>query len=74
LHLCVSAKYIEVYNKACELVEDLLSKIYTEYKTFCKTSGQNSNSEMAIKKIECFSHKDGVDAHSLRGKDDISFG
>ena len=35
LHLCISAKNQEEMRKACRLVDDLLNKIYEEYKKFC---------------------------------------
>ena len=35
LHLCISAKNQEEMNKACKLVENLLNKIYEDYKIFC---------------------------------------
>ena len=57
LHLCVSAKYYELYGKACVLVEDLLTKIYGEYKTYCDEMKIDHDPEMAIKKIECFNPK-----------------
>jgi hypothetical protein len=51
LHLCVSAKYHDLYLKACELVESLLLKIYADYKTFHKHS---SSHDLTLKKIESF--------------------
>lgn len=57
LHLCVSAKYFELYGKACSLVEDLLVKIYAEYKSFCSEMKIENPPEMIIKKIECFNPK-----------------
>ena len=35
LHLCISAKNQEEMNKACILVENLLNKIYEDYKIYC---------------------------------------
>ena len=35
LHLCISAKNQEEMNKACKLVENLLNKIYEDYKIYC---------------------------------------
>jgi len=32
MHLCVSSKQQDTYEKATRLVSDLLSKIYNEYK------------------------------------------
>lgn len=56
LHLCVSAKYHEIYTNACKYVENLLSRIYEEYKDHNKNSCIYPDSEMAIKKIECFNN------------------
>ena len=36
LHLCVSAKNMEVYKSACNAVESLLNKIYEDYLAFLK--------------------------------------
>ena len=35
LHLCISAKNQEEMSKACKLVENLLTKIYDDYKMYC---------------------------------------
>ena len=35
LHLCISAKIKEGMDKACILVENLLNKIYEDYKKYC---------------------------------------
>jgi hypothetical protein len=35
LHLCISAKNQEEMNKACNLVDDLLNKIYQDYINYC---------------------------------------
>jgi len=31
LHLCVSSKFLQVYEKACEYTEELLNNIYDQY-------------------------------------------
>ena len=49
--MCVSAKYLDLYSKACELVENLLHKIYSEYRTYCKG---NVPYDLTVKKIESF--------------------
>lgn len=38
LHLCVSSKYLEKYQQACTLVQDLINSVYDEYKKFCYKS------------------------------------
>ena len=35
MHLCVSSKHKNVFQFAQQLVEDLLTAIYKEYKAFC---------------------------------------
>lgn len=50
LHLCVSAKYIDIYSKACSLVESLLSKIYSEYRMYSK----HNSMDLVVKKVESF--------------------
>ena len=40
LQLCMSAKLEEDFNKGCELIEDLLKKIYREYDLYCKKIGK----------------------------------
>jgi hypothetical protein len=40
LHLCLSSSDLEVYRYGCELVENLLKKIYRDYKKF--TEGNTS--------------------------------
>ena len=39
LHLCISAKNQEGMKKACECVNELLNKIYDDYKKFCSKNG-----------------------------------
>ena len=39
LHLCISAKNQEGMKKACECVNELLNKIYDDYKKFCNKNG-----------------------------------
>jgi len=31
LHLCVSSKFLQTYNKACQLTEDLINDVYEQY-------------------------------------------
>lgn len=53
LHLCVSAKYFDIYSKACDLVETLINKIYTDYRNYHKGSLQ---ADLTVKKIEGFAN------------------
>ena len=49
LHLCISTKNLELMEKACELVNDLLNKIYDDYKIFCLKMNVNPVSKIAKK-------------------------
>ena len=51
LHLCISAKNKEEMKKACECVNDLLNKIYEDYKNYCFKMGIYPISQIS-KKIE----------------------
>jgi len=59
LHLCVSSKFPDKYNKACQLVSDLLDKIFEEYKRYCYKHGMIAVKTLAILKEE--------GAHSRKG-------
>ena len=52
LHLCISARNKEELNKACILVEDLLNKIYDDYKKYCTKNNIFPLKQLAIK-IDC---------------------
>jgi len=54
MHLCVSSKYLEVYNMACQLVEELLNNLYREYDNYCRKSGRKYHTSLKIKRIEAF--------------------
>ena len=49
LHLCISTKNLELMEKACELVNDLLNKIYDDYKIYCLKMNVNPVSKIAKK-------------------------
>ena len=49
LHLCISAKNKEIMNKACECVNELLIKIYDDYKKYCLKNGIQPLSKIAQK-------------------------
>ena len=40
MHLYVSSKYWDSYEKATGLVSNLLMKIYNDYKIFCLNNGK----------------------------------
>jgi hypothetical protein len=54
LHLCISAKSKDVYELACQLVEELITTIYDEYRKFCQSRGRPLKVAPGIKKIETF--------------------
>lgn len=41
LHLCVSSKYLETYQKACQLTEKLINDIYDQYYKHCRTKNKS---------------------------------
>ncbi|CAK93751.1 unnamed protein product (macronuclear) [Paramecium tetraurelia] len=51
LHLCVSSKHNHLFLRACQLVEQLLIKIYDEYKMFGLSKGKKSFN-FGIKKVQ----------------------
>ena len=53
LHLCISARNKEELNKACILVEDLLNKIYDDYKKYCTKNNIFPILKQLAIKIDC---------------------
>ena len=53
LHLCISAKNQEEMKKACSLVDDLLNKIYDEYKKFCLKNNISPIAPQLANRIDC---------------------
>ena len=53
LHLCISAKNQEEMKKACGLVDDLLNKIYDEYKKFCIKNNITPVAPKLANRIDC---------------------
>ena len=53
LHLCISAKNQEEMKKACGLVDDLLNKIYDEYKKFCIKNNISPVASQLANRIDC---------------------
>ena len=49
LHLCISAKNKEIMNKACDCVNELLNKIYEDYKKHCFKIGIQPLNKIAQK-------------------------
>ena len=53
LHLCISAKNQEEMKKACAKVDDLLNKIYEEYKKFCMKNNITPVAPQLANRIDC---------------------
>jgi hypothetical protein len=53
LHLCISAKNQEEMKKACGLVDDLLNKIYDEYKKYCIKNNITPVAPKLANRIDC---------------------
>ncbi|KRX09052.1 hypothetical protein PPERSA_01939 [Pseudocohnilembus persalinus] len=58
LHLCVSSKYFDTYQIACQQFDSLLLKIYKEYAQFCQNKGKNFEM-IGLKKNESTNGKVG---------------
>ena len=57
LHLCISSKNIEEMNRACLLINNLLEKIYEDYKIYCYKNGLIPVPQIAIKQDISFSYR-----------------
>ena len=53
LHLCISAKNQEKKKKACAKVDDLLNKIYEEYKKYCFKNNITPVAPQLANRIDC---------------------
>ena len=53
LHLCISAKNQEEMKKACAKVDELLNKIYEEYKKFCIKNNITPVASQLANRIDC---------------------
>ena len=53
LHLCISTKNQEEMKKACGLVDDLLNKIYDEYKKYCIKNNISPVAPQLANRIDC---------------------
>jgi hypothetical protein len=66
LHLCISSKYPDVYQMACQYVEELLQTIYQEYKFFCKRTGKKGADNLQIRCIESVPNKENYTTNTTR--------
>ena len=57
LHLCISSKFLDRYKIACNLVQDLVSNVYEEYKKFCEKNNKTPVSCLAIRREEGISSR-----------------
>lgn len=53
LHLCISAKNPDEMKKACAKVDDLLNKIYEEYKKYCAKNNITPVAPQLANRIDC---------------------
>jgi len=53
LHLCISAKNQEEMKKACAKVDDLLNKIYEDYKKYCIKNNITPVAPQLANRIDC---------------------
>lgn len=59
LHMCISSKYFDKYQLACNQVEKLIHKVYGEYNEFCRTAGMPAPN-LQMKKYESVSGRPGT--------------
>ena len=52
--MCVSSKYLDKYQLACRLVQELIQQVYAEYADFCRSRGHREP-RISIKKSESIS-------------------
>ena len=64
LHLCISSKFADRYNTACNLVQNLVTSVQDEYKKFCDRTGKTPVPCLAIRKEEGLSTKKGTSLKS----------
>ena len=61
LHLCVSSRYYDKYQLACDQLQELLLNVYDEYKRYCEKHRKNTQHvnrpPLEIKKSEIVSGK-----------------
>lgn len=67
LHLCVSSKYLDKYQYACELVEELLESVYEDYKKYCYRNGVNTLGKIYRKIEEGITSKKGFNNNTYGG-------
>jgi len=52
LHLCISSKFMDRYKVACQLVNELVSTVYEEYKKYCEKTNKTAVPFLAVRKEE----------------------
>lgn len=52
LHLCISSRYFDKYQTACNHVQELIMNVYEEYKRFCEKNKKEPKPDLQVKKIE----------------------
>jgi hypothetical protein len=57
LHLCISSKFFDKYQRACVLVQELISNVYEEFRRYCDRIGKIPCSNLSIQKEEAVSSR-----------------
>jgi hypothetical protein len=57
LHLCVSSKFLDKYRIAGNLVQELMTNVYEEYKRFCERNCKVPVNNLTIQKEESISNR-----------------
>ena len=60
LHLCISCRFYDKYQLACNQVQELVMSVYDDYKRFCDKNNMKMVKELQVKKIESSSGRRAV--------------
>jgi hypothetical protein len=52
LHLCISCRYFDKYQLACNAVQSLIEQVYADYKRFCEKNNIKTERDLQVKKVE----------------------
>jgi len=66
LHLCVSSKFMEKYNTACNLVQELINNVFEEYKKYCEKCGKIGVQFLAIRREEGMSTRKNNNSNNAK--------
>lgn len=74
LHLCISSKFHDRYQKACNLVQELIAGVYDDFKLFCQKSGKQNYYNLNVQREESISsQKCGQTNYAPLIKDNANF-